>query len=519
MEHPQGYVEIATIASFNRMTQLCSDLVLVVKAMKMCPSVEVIDDQWVKPTRPLPEPKNVDSVTIYVEKLPPHADHDWIKSVFSSCGKVVYVSLPRYKSNRAIKGFAFVEFEKESEAEQALEMFDQRRKNEKDDDEQEGERNEENVDQATEKQERKNRKRKRKSGDLENEEGKIKERKLKHKKKEDTNEVTSDSSGTFERQLEERQDEKDEEGRRSGRKKRKSRTDKELSDGNDHSIELEKNGEIKNKLNEREDEPITTGVKRKRESCDDSDDDSTLNRKAKELREDGSKDAELEESRKGKHKKRKRKKKEKKEIGLPNLRVMSKLEWLRLKQEYQKLQREAMKEVKMNLKKSQSPPPIRTEKTSKKAPDLSRNNASVEGTGLADGGMELPTKLEMQRGVVLKYFAEKNIDKKNLRDAFSAFAPVSYLEMSDDKEMGFVRFRTKQGCQKVVEAVKNGLLETVRVEELNEKEDEEYWEKLNHDRTERFQQKKNRKKRRGILKITEKLEAQAKKRDHIHFDE
>ena len=97
--------------------------------------------------------------------------------------------------------------------------------------------------------------------------------------------------------------------------------------------------------------------------------------------------------------------------------VMSsfRLEWLRLKQEYQKLQREAMKEVKMNLKKSQSPPPIRTEKTSKKAPDLSRNNASVEGTGLADGGMELPTKLEMQRGVVLKYFAEENIDKKNLR--------------------------------------------------------------------------------------------------------
>ena len=40
---------------------------------------------------PLPGERNVDAETIYVEKLPPHADHAWLKSVFDAFGKVVYV--------------------------------------------------------------------------------------------------------------------------------------------------------------------------------------------------------------------------------------------------------------------------------------------------------------------------------------------------------------------------------------------------------------------------------------------
>ena len=34
-------VEVETIANFNRMKQLCSDISLIVKAMKLCPAVEV----------------------------------------------------------------------------------------------------------------------------------------------------------------------------------------------------------------------------------------------------------------------------------------------------------------------------------------------------------------------------------------------------------------------------------------------------------------------------------------------
>lgn len=49
--------------------------------------------------------------------------HSWIERVFTKCGNVVYVSIPRYKSSGDSKGFAFVEFEKEEEASKAIEVM------------------------------------------------------------------------------------------------------------------------------------------------------------------------------------------------------------------------------------------------------------------------------------------------------------------------------------------------------------------------------------------------------------
>lgn len=56
------------------------------------------------------------------ELLPKDVTHGWIERVFTKCGNVVYVSIPRYKSSGDSKGFAFVEFEKEEEARQAIEV-------------------------------------------------------------------------------------------------------------------------------------------------------------------------------------------------------------------------------------------------------------------------------------------------------------------------------------------------------------------------------------------------------------
>lgn len=68
---------------------------------------------------------DLDDYTIYVESLPPNADHDWIINTMSVFGAINYVSLPRYRKTRKIKEFAFVEFEQKSSVEKALRAFEE----------------------------------------------------------------------------------------------------------------------------------------------------------------------------------------------------------------------------------------------------------------------------------------------------------------------------------------------------------------------------------------------------------
>jgi len=55
--------------------------------------------------------------------LPKDVTHSWIERVFTTCGNVVYVSVPRYKSSNDAKGFAFVEFETLEQAQKAIEVI------------------------------------------------------------------------------------------------------------------------------------------------------------------------------------------------------------------------------------------------------------------------------------------------------------------------------------------------------------------------------------------------------------
>uniref|UniRef100_A0A8C7NND5 RRM domain-containing protein n=1 Tax=Oncorhynchus mykiss TaxID=8022 RepID=A0A8C7NND5_ONCMY len=74
--------------------------------------------------------KQVDGAEKYVdnrlppqELLPKKVTHDWLERVFTKCENVVYVSMPRYKTTGHSKGFAFIEFETEEEAQKAVEML------------------------------------------------------------------------------------------------------------------------------------------------------------------------------------------------------------------------------------------------------------------------------------------------------------------------------------------------------------------------------------------------------------
>jgi La-related protein 7 len=65
-----------------------------------------------------------DQCTLYVEKIPlKFGTAEAIEAAFSKYGKVVYVSLPKYKRTGAVKGFAFVQFENWSETSKALAAF------------------------------------------------------------------------------------------------------------------------------------------------------------------------------------------------------------------------------------------------------------------------------------------------------------------------------------------------------------------------------------------------------------
>lgn len=107
------------------MKKLTTDSKLIARALKNSSVVEVnLEKDKVRRLHPIGDPPNdEESRTVYVELLPKRVSHNWIERVFSKCGKVVYISLPRFKKTGDPKGFAFVEFEKVDQAQKAIEML------------------------------------------------------------------------------------------------------------------------------------------------------------------------------------------------------------------------------------------------------------------------------------------------------------------------------------------------------------------------------------------------------------
>lgn len=118
-------VDLSVFLTFNKIRKLTQSIEDLQKALSKSQLLELNEDKT-KVLRKLPvkEKQNVDECTIYVERIKQDATHEWLSSIFSQFGKIAYVSLPRYKRDRQIKGFAFVEFEKESEAQAALAFFE-----------------------------------------------------------------------------------------------------------------------------------------------------------------------------------------------------------------------------------------------------------------------------------------------------------------------------------------------------------------------------------------------------------
>eukprot|EP00695_Tsukubamonas_globosa_P000317 TRINITY_DN1233_c0_g1_i1.p1 TRINITY_DN1233_c0_g1~~TRINITY_DN1233_c0_g1_i1.p1 ORF type:complete len:223 (+),score=129.15 TRINITY_DN1233_c0_g1_i1:241-909(+) len=119
--HPEGYVAIDIIASFNKIKALSADLATVVKALKASQTLEVDSDgKMVRRTAPLPETDTSKARTIYAKPFPPTATIETISEFFSAHGKVLFVKVRKTPAGGP-KGSVFVEFETEEEAKKVAE--------------------------------------------------------------------------------------------------------------------------------------------------------------------------------------------------------------------------------------------------------------------------------------------------------------------------------------------------------------------------------------------------------------
>jgi lupus La protein len=121
--HPEGYVNIDTIANFKRMQQLTKDREEVIKALKSSSMLEVDKDNvMVRRITALPEENTQDVRSVYVKGIPADAHLEDLETFFGKFGKVNAVRMRRYKATKDFKGSVFVEFATEQEAKTFVEQ-------------------------------------------------------------------------------------------------------------------------------------------------------------------------------------------------------------------------------------------------------------------------------------------------------------------------------------------------------------------------------------------------------------
>lgn len=89
----------------DKLAELCS-------VIETVPSLELSSDKSkLRRKSPFVMKEIGPEFSIYVEGLSPQWDHGAVSKIFSSCGTVTHISLPRNKNTHQFRGFGFVEFD------------------------------------------------------------------------------------------------------------------------------------------------------------------------------------------------------------------------------------------------------------------------------------------------------------------------------------------------------------------------------------------------------------------------
>ncbi|XP_075006406.1 la-related protein 7 [Calonectris borealis] len=523
-----GYVDISLLVSFNKMKKLTTDGKLIARAVKSSSVVELdLEGTRIRRRQPLGErPKDVDSRTVYVELLPKNVNHSWIERVFGKCGNVVYVSIPRYKTSGDPKGFAFVEFETKEQAEKAIEflnnppeeaprkpgIFPKTVKNKP-----VPALNTSNSSVVEEKKKKKKKKSKIKKESNVQAAVETKEsntntttEQVPKSKRHRTSSECSEMEGTeTHRQPSKREKRKWDRTEssevpwesRPGKRKRISSGDGETS-----------TPKVKKTVQKDEVRPVKEETT---EAPKDSNDISAEDDKDK-------KDTSLSKS-KRKHKKKHKERHKMGEEVIP-LRVLSKTEWMDLKQEYLALQKASMASLKKTMSQIRPEPvgEMETESCAQKKPQSENDKSTSEDS--APPAKANTMGPQFVSGVIVKIISTEPLPgRKQIKDALAVLADVAYVDMLEGDTECHVRFKTPEDAQIVMKSYKEiQIKNNWKFEVLTGDHEQRYWQKILVDRQAKLNQP--REKKRGTEKLIAKaermrLEKTQQTSKHIRFTE
>ncbi|KAM4781533.1 la-related protein 7 isoform 2-T2 [Cyanocitta cristata] len=501
-----GYVDISLLVSFNKMKKLTTDGKLIARAVKSSSVVELdLEGTRIRRRQPLGErPKDVDSRTVYVELLPKNVNHSWIERVFGKCGNVVYVSIPRYKSTGDPKGFAFVEFETKEQAEKAIEFLNNP------------------PEEAP-----------RKPGifpktvknkpvpTLNSSNNTVVEKKKKKKKK---SKIKKESNAQVAAEPKESNINTTTE---AVPKSKRHRTPSECSEMEGTETPRQLSKREKRKWDRTESSEVTWESrpgKRKRTSSGDGeasapkvkktaekDEVETVKEETTEAPKDANevsaeedkdkKETSLSKS-KRKHKKKHKERHKMGEEVIP-LRVLSKTEWMDLKQEYLALQKASMASLKKTMSQIKPEPVGEMETESGVQKSENDKTTSEDCAPPAKANTMGP---QFVSGVIVKIISTEPLPgRKQIKDALAVLAEVAYVDMLEGDTECHVRFKTPEDAQTVMKLYKEiQIKNNWKFEVLTGDHEQRYWQKILVDRQAKLNQP--REKKRGTEKLIAKAE-------------
>lgn len=264
-------------------------------------------------------------------------------------------------------------------------------------------------------------------------------------------------------------------------------------------------------------------VKKLRGDSNDEDDGEEVKNEGSK-QEDMSFGSELEKRKRGRKKKMRQLHEEEEALFL---RVLSKREWLDLKQEYLMLQKESLTLMKQSLRNrysSSARAPLSTgshKQTKHESSDVPKTKEKKEEEESSKKTKE--SEVEFIEGTVMKLQCLKSpVSRKEIRELLENTSPIAYIDLPDGESQGFVRFQSTEGARSILQ--ESGAAEVAKLQislsMIAGEEEKAYWDKLRLDRQNKLNSKQKKKKKRGVTKILQRAERglPSKEKAHIRFD-